>query len=255
MFACFRWLMAYRDALSFRTSHYFVSYIASALLVLGGFPLSSSTIVKPLYIEFPRSIVQVVIYWNIPMHYWLKTCMYKILIWNRIFIMTKNLAMEHWRIKMEFLYYFFTDIFRPSIKNLGKFGAVTVTYLISSLLHGLNFQLAAVLLSLGFYTYVEFQLRAVLADTFDACVASKQCTKQKCTHKYNSYDCSWVFMTNLMFSGLAMFHLAYLGLMFDTSDLQETGYSYSHTINKWTELGFASHWVVLATYCIYLLIK
>lgn len=62
-------------------------------------------------------------------------------------------------------------------------------------------------------------------------------------------------MTNLMFSGLAIFHLAYLGLMFDMSDLQETGYSYSHTINKWAELGFASHWVALATFCIYILIK
>lgn len=148
------------------------------------------------------------------------------------------------------------DIFRPSIKRFGKFGAVIVTYLVSSLLHGLNFQLAAVLLSLGLYTYVEFQLRASLADTFDACIASKQCAnKQKCTHKYKSYNCWWVFMTNLAFAGLAMFHLAYLGLMFDTSDLQETGYSYSHTVDKWARLGFASHWIVLATYCIYFLIK
>ncbi|XP_029172550.1 protein-serine O-palmitoleoyltransferase porcupine [Nylanderia fulva] len=215
-----KWLIAYRDALSFRASHYFISYIASALLVLGGFPLSTSMVVKPLYIEFPHSLVQVVVYWNIPMHYWLKTY-----------------------------------IFRPSIKNFGTFGAVIITYLISSLLHGLNFQLAAVLLSLGFYTYVEFQLRAMLADTFDACIASKQCAKRKCAHKYNSSNCWWVFMTNLAFSGLAMFHLAYLGLMFDTSELQETGYSYSHTIDKWTELGFASHWVALTTYCIYFLMK
>ncbi|XP_011252241.1 protein-serine O-palmitoleoyltransferase porcupine isoform X2 [Camponotus floridanus] len=215
-----KWLIAYRDALSFRASHYFVSYIGSALLILGGFPLSSSMIVKPLYIEFPHSLVQVVIYWNIPMHYWLKTY-----------------------------------IFRPSMKNIGTFGAVIFTYLISSLLHGLNFQLAAVLLSLGFYTYIEFQLRAMLADTFDACIASKQCAKRKCIHKHNSSNCWWVFITNLAFSGLAMFHLAYLGLMFNTSDLQETGYNYSHTIDKWNELGFASHWVALATYCIYFLMK
>ncbi|XP_011142020.1 protein-serine O-palmitoleoyltransferase porcupine [Harpegnathos saltator] len=215
-----KWLIAYRDALSFRSSHYFVSYVASALLILAGFPLSLSTTVRPLYIELPRSLVQVVIHWNIPMHYWLKTY-----------------------------------IFRPSIKRLGKFGAVTVTYLISALLHGLNFQLAAVLLSLGFYTYVEFQLRAMLADTFDACVASKQCTSHKCTHKYTSYNSLCVFITNMAFSTLSMFHLAYLGLMFDTSDLQETGYSYSHTIDKWAQLGFASHWVALTTYCIYFLIK
>lgn len=62
-------------------------------------------------------------------------------------------------------------------------------------------------------------------------------------------------MTNMAFSSLSMFHLAYLGLMFDTSDLQETGYSYSHTIDKWAQLSFASHWVALATYCIYFLIK
>lgn len=80
LFLCFRWLIAYRDALSFRSSHYFVSYLASTLLVLAGFPFPLSTMVKPLYIELPRSLVQVVIHWNIPMHYWLKTCMYKCLI-------------------------------------------------------------------------------------------------------------------------------------------------------------------------------
>lgn len=94
----------------------------------------------------------------------------------------------------------------------------------------------------------------MLSDTFDACIASKQCAKQKCIHKHNSSNC-WVFITNLAFSGLAMFHLAYLGLMFNTSDLQETGYNYNHTIDKWNELGFASHWVALATYCIYFLMK
>ncbi|CAK9799608.1 Protein-serine O-palmitoleoyltransferase porcupine [Anthophora plagiata] len=215
-----KWLLAYRDALSFRMSHYFISYIASTLLLLGGFPFPLSTIVKPLRIEFPRSLVHVVICWNVPMHFWLKTY-----------------------------------IFRPNIKYLGKFGAVTMTYLTSALLHGLNFQLAAVLLSLGFYTFVEFQLRSMLANIFDACIASKQCTKNKCTHTYNIHNCWWVFLTNITFSGLSIFHLAYLGLMFDTSELQETGYSYIHTIEKWSQLGFASHWVVFATYCIYFLIR
>ena len=215
-----KWFLAYRDALSFRTSHYFISYIASSVLLLGGFPHVLTAVVKPLKVEFPRSLVQVVIFWNIPMHFWLKTY-----------------------------------IFRPSVKYLGKFGAVTVTYLTSALLHGLNFQLAAVLLSLGFYTYVEFQLRSMLASTFDACIAAKQCSKNKCTHAYNTHNCWWVFLTNLMFSGLSVFHLAYLGLMFDTSELQETGYSYIHTIEKWSQLGFASHWVMFATYCIYFLIR
>ncbi|XP_076658438.1 protein-serine O-palmitoleoyltransferase por [Halictus rubicundus] len=215
-----KWLLAYRDALSFRTSHYFISYVASTVLLIGGFPYSLATLVKPLKVEFPRSLVQVVICWNVPMHFWLKTY-----------------------------------IFRPSIRYLGKFGAVTVTYLTSALLHGLNFQLAAVLLSLGFYTYVEFQLRSMLANIFDACIASKQCAKSKCTHTCNSQNSWWVFLTNFMFSGLSVFHLAYLGLMFDTSELQETGYSYMHTIEKWSQLGFASHWVIFATYFVYFLIR
>ncbi|KAK2583881.1 hypothetical protein KPH14_001155 [Odynerus spinipes] len=215
-----KWLIAYRDALAFRTSHYFISYMASAILFLGGYPFSLISIVKPLEIELPRSLVQVVVYWNIPMHFWLKKY-----------------------------------IFRPSLKYLGKFGAVTTTYLMSSLLHGFNFQLGAVLLSLGLYTYVEHQLRMILASTFDACIASKECIKNKCTHIYNSYNCYWVVVTNMMFTALTIFHLSYLGLMFDTSEIQETGYSYIHTIEKWSQLGFASHWVALTTYCVYFLIQ
>lgn len=141
------------------------------------------------------------------------------------------------------------------MRKLGKFGAVTLTYLASSLLHGLNFQLAAVLLSLGFYTYVEFQLRNILANTFDACVGAKKCTIDKCNHKKNSKNSIFVWLTNFGFSLLSVFHLAYLGVMFDISELQETGYDYSHTISKWSQLEFASHWMALATYLIYFLIR
>lgn len=33
-------------------------------------------VTKPITIEWPRSLVEVVIYWNITMHMWLKTCRY-----------------------------------------------------------------------------------------------------------------------------------------------------------------------------------
>ncbi|XP_012282252.1 protein-serine O-palmitoleoyltransferase porcupine [Orussus abietinus] len=214
-----KWLLAYRDALSFRTSHYFISYTASTIMLLGGYPMSLVKITKPMEIELPRSLVQVVVSWNNPMHFWLKTY-----------------------------------IFRPCRTRLGRFGAVIITYLTSSLLHGLNFQLAAVLLSLGFYTYIEFQLRHTLAYTFNACVAAKSCTDRKCTHDSKIRNSLWVVVTNLSFSALTIFHLSYLGLMFDVSDQQETGYSYSHTMDKWSQLGFASHWVALAMYCAQLLI-
>ncbi|KAJ8301964.1 hypothetical protein KUTeg_020951 [Tegillarca granosa] len=81
-----KWLLAYRDAQSFRFSHYFVSYISEASATLAGFGLTyhgtdvrwDLSTSKPYHIEIPRSIVEVVTNWNLPMHFWLKTCKYKI---------------------------------------------------------------------------------------------------------------------------------------------------------------------------------
>ena len=122
----------------------------------------------------------------------------------------------------------------------------------SALLHGLNFQLAAVLLSLGWYTYTEHTTRQKLASVFSACVRARKCG-DTCKHRYK--EAHWaVRLTNILFSLLAMFHLAYLGLMFDSSKIQEEGYSFYHTMNKWRWLNFSSHWITLATFVFYSLI-
>lgn len=55
----------------------------------------------------------------------------------------------------------------------------------SFFLQGINFQLAAVLLSLGFYTYTEFVLRQKLATVFSACIAARRC-KPDCEHRNKS---------------------------------------------------------------------
>lgn len=34
----------------------------------------SYVVARPFVIELPRSLVQVVVFWNIPMHMWLKNC-------------------------------------------------------------------------------------------------------------------------------------------------------------------------------------
>lgn len=130
-----------------------------------------------------------------------------------------------------------------------------MTYLASSLLHGLNFQLASVLLSLGFYTYIEHKFRNLLAEEFNACIGAKECPPKKCTHLKTSHNCYSVIFVNIAFCALSVFHLAYLGQMFDMSESQETGYNFMHTINKWSELGFASHYVALFMYCSYFFIK
>lgn len=80
-----RWILAYRDAMSFRFSHYFVSFLSQALVVMAGYSDSMENrrcdstpwgflITNPRHIEWPRSLVNVVVVWNMSMHYWLRTC-------------------------------------------------------------------------------------------------------------------------------------------------------------------------------------
>lgn len=47
---------------------------------------------------------------------------------------------------------------------------------------------------------------------------------------------------------LALFHLSYLGALFDVEaddSVEEQGYGMAYTIRKWSELNWASHWVTL----------
>ncbi|XP_062596255.1 protein-serine O-palmitoleoyltransferase porcupine-like [Saccostrea cucullata] len=216
----YKWVRAYRDAQSFRFSHYFVCFVSETTIALSGINPSEIdygvTVTRPLYVEFPRSLVEVVTNWNLPMHNWLKNYVFK------------------------------------TARPYGTFLAVTLTYVASSLLHGLNFQLAAVLLSLGFYSYVEMVFRRKLARVFDACLEARSC-RDNCPHTYKQNH-PFVWITNLCFGCVAVFHLAYLGLMFDSSAEAEKGYNMSHTLQKWSDLGFLSHWVILGTYIFHLMV-
>ncbi|XP_037782493.1 protein-serine O-palmitoleoyltransferase porcupine-like [Penaeus monodon] len=207
-----KWMLAYRDALAFRTSHYFVSYMSEVSALLAGLEIAG--VANPGSIEVPRSLGEVVVFWNMPMHHWLKTY-----------------------------------VFKPVRGQLGVFWALLFTYSMSALFHGLNFQLAAVLLSLGFYTYVEHSLRYKLSSAFDACILARPCP-ESCEHTQKGWSV-FTICTNLAFGLLAMFHLAYLGIMFDSSpQQQESGYSMKHTLTKWSILDYASHWVVLVCYIV-----
>ncbi|KAK2177639.1 hypothetical protein NP493_588g01041 [Ridgeia piscesae] len=168
------WFIAFRDAQSFRFSHYFICYLSQLTVTLSGLGMTKTngdvrwdlTVVRPLHIEFPRSLVEVVTNWNVPMHYWLKTYVFKMA--------------------------------RP----MGNFFALITTYMASAIVH--------------FHPYV--------------------------------------ITANLMFGSLTLFHLTYLGLMFDSSPEEQKGYDMSHTLSKWSSLNYASHWIVAATYIFYLLI-
>ncbi|KAI1891191.1 hypothetical protein AGOR_G00162410 [Albula goreensis] len=221
-----RWLLAYENAASFHFSNYFVSYLSETTNTLAGAGFTEEkdnlkwdmTVARPLNVELPRSMVEVVISWNLPMSRWLNTYVFK------------------------------------SALKLGTFPAILVTYTASALLHGLSFHLGAVLLSLGFITYVEHVLRKRLAAIFSACILSKRCPVD-CSHQ--NKKAFWVYGINLVFSALAVFHLAYLGSLFDANvDNMEDdeGYVANHTIQKWTELSWASHWVTFGLWVFYRLI-
>lgn len=73
-------------ALTFRTSHYFVSYLSEMGMVLAGFTDDKSQpgkwryqITDPLKIEFTSSLVSVATSWNIPMHVFLKKCKFNMI--------------------------------------------------------------------------------------------------------------------------------------------------------------------------------
>ncbi|CAB1329893.1 unnamed protein product [Coregonus sp. 'balchen'] len=184
-----KWLLAYENALSFHFSNYFVGYLSETTTTLAGAGFTEEkdnlkwdmTVARPLHVEFPRSMVEVATSWNLPMSRWLNT-------------------------------YVFT-----SARNLGTFSAILVTYTASALLHGLSFHLGAVLLSLGFITYIEHVLRKRLAAIFNACILSKKC-QPNCTHKNNKSDVA------------------------------------NHTIQKWSELSWASHWVTFGCWVLYRII-
>ncbi|XP_074499628.1 protein-serine O-palmitoleoyltransferase porcupine-like isoform X4 [Sebastes fasciatus] len=221
-----RWLLAYENTMSFHFSNYFVGYLSETTTTLAGAGFTEEkdnlkwdmTVSKPLSIEFPRSMVEVVTSWNLPMSRFLHTYVFK------------------------------------SALKFGTFSAVMVTYTASALLHGLSFHLGAVLISLGFITYIEHVLRKRLAAIFNACILSKKC-QPNCTHRNKKK--LWVYMINIAFSALAILHLTYLGSVFSSSvDYMEEDEDdiTHHTIQKWSELSWTSHWLTFGCWILYRLI-
>ncbi|XP_058443243.1 protein-serine O-palmitoleoyltransferase porcupine [Malaya genurostris] len=217
-----KWVAAYGAALSFRTSQYFVSFLSQATMVSAGHVISGSKSTKsrqaqlfgyivtsPWNIELPRSLVHVVVAWNVPTHEFLKQYVFRIL------------------------------------KPYGPFLAVFLTYVVSSILHGLNFQLWATLLTIGIWSYVEYNLRRKLADIFSACVAVKKCPVP-CKKHSKSKNTLFSMTVNFLFSLLCVINLAYLGTVFDaSSQLQAEGFSLTEAFGKWKNLGYVSHWLLL----------
>lgn len=139
----------------------------------------------------------------------------------------------------------FADVFMQ-LKPHGIFKAILLTYIISSLLHGVNVNLSAVLLTLGFATYAEYTIRKKIADIFDACVLATACTNS-CTHRHNHRN-PFVIAFNFSFRILAMVHLAYLGILLDGYiEKSHIGLSMRGIQERWGNLDYMSHWIIMFT--------
>lgn len=195
-------LADYFVAQSFRSSHFFVCLLSQALSMLSGMRIS---VCSPFKVEFPRSLVEVVTVWNMPMHRFLRYYVY-----------------------LKFL-------------SLGSAGSIFASFVVSSLLHGFNFQITAVLLSLGFVSYFENKVRNRIASRFSMCVRARPCGN--CVHEKSSGNWRTLFL-NSLFSVSAAYLLIYLGAPFG-DDGAEVGYDMYHTISTWKRHRFAGHWIAV----------
>lgn len=218
-------LTMYKQALEFRTGHYFVAYASTVFATVCGYHSENNSeilVTHPLVMEWPRSLLHVVVHWNAPMHYWLKK-------------------------------YVFEEVLKYGNKNKkprNRIIAVGTTYLVSSLLHGLERRLSAVLLSLAAYTYVEHRMRTKLASRFPN--KFSYFAKNKYPHhdsktylsSLNQYN--WYFWSiNIMFTVLNIIHLAYLGSIIDMSVGNSYNTTYQESFAPWSRVSYFSHFIML----------
>uniref|UniRef100_A0A0K0FN53 Protein-serine O-palmitoleoyltransferase porcupine n=1 Tax=Strongyloides venezuelensis TaxID=75913 RepID=A0A0K0FN53_STRVS len=196
-------LINYKTAASFRYSHYFISYISLTLASLSGIPINQVT--SWLNVEIPRSMMDVACYWNIPMHI------------------------------------FFHKYVFQKIKAYGKFLAVLFTFTFSAMLHGFNFQLTAVLISIGVNASIESKLRSRLSSRLNSCCKSRRCL-ENCDHYYKTYHFR-TLIVNFLFFIINVYHLIYLGAPFDDS-VEEGTYSMDHTLKIWSQEFYFSSLII-----------
>lgn len=157
--------------------------------------------------------------------------------------------------------YFYLDVFEEVLKygnknkkHRNRIIAVGTTYLVSSLLHGFERRLSAVLLSLAAYTYVEHKMRTKLASRFPSTFSyyAKNNYRHHVSKIYlNSLNQNtWFFWSiNIMFTILNIIHLAYLGSIIDMSVGNSYNTTYQESFNPWSRVSYFSHFIMLFMFC------
>lgn len=130
------------------------------------------------------------------------------------------------------------------MSKYGHFAAILCTYFVSSLLHGLNYQLSGILLSLSIYTFVEHVFRQKLACRFNACILSKSCPSECSKHKHKERSMT-VRLVNLLFTFIALYHLSYLGYLIDLRNDQKL--TLAQSFHRWHVQWYSSHIMAVVT--------
>ena len=126
--------------------------------------------------------------------------------------------------------------------QFGRAISILATFLFSAFLHGLNFDITLVLLSLGAFSYMQIVFQKILSEYFDACIKILPC--KSCSHKYKAkHVVSLFFNTNFLL--LNILHLAYLGSVMDVISIKKTLYD---TFLEWDVLHFISHHIFLVLF-------
>ncbi|KAH8292889.1 hypothetical protein KR044_004203 [Drosophila immigrans] len=234
------WLLMYTGALSVRSSHYFVSFLSQAMLATAGQQLDTShhsnskllgaLVTRPCHIEWPHSLSALVRCWNVPMHEWLKR-------------------------------YVYTASKQRSRHN--TIVAVFCTYIVSSLLHGMDFRIYLVLLSLATFGEGESMLRRHLATLCNACIAANPCLgAERCRYlrcpRRRGWRClsSWLVAgINLAFTVLDICHLAYLGVVLLNETLVMESEHELPFMYPWAAAGYLNHYIGIGMFMLYLFIS
>jgi len=127
--------------------------------------------------------------------------------------------------------------------------------LVSSLLHGLEQRLSAVLLSLAAYTYVEHQIRRKLTLRYSRTYSCdlKNNYRHQSSKKYfkSSNKNTWfLWCINIMFTVLNIIHLAYLGSVMDMTVSNSDNIVHKDHFAPWRRVSYFSHFTMLIMYFI-----
>jgi len=128
------------------------------------------------------------------------------------------------------------------------------------MLHGFNFPVSTVLLSLAAYSYIEYSFRKLLGKYYSACIGVRACSR-RCNHR-NKSDKYLVRLVNFLFTVLALFHLNYLGVMLDLGSYQQQQLcklpffeNWDFHLEAWRVLEYVSHEIAMCTFMCYLGLK